>query len=75
MTEAATAVLDYGFEDLELHRIHARHFTRNPASGRVLDKLGMVYEGTQREHVKKGEGFEDVANYGILRREWEGQRK
>lgn len=70
MTEAGRAMLAYGFGELELHRIHARHFTRNPASGRVLRKLGMTYEGTQREHVQKGEGFEDLANYGILRREW-----
>lgn len=70
-TEGAAALLTYGFTVLQLHRIHARHFTRNPASGRVMQKLGMTFEGIQREHVRKGERFEDVANYGILRREWE----
>ena len=70
MTEAAIAVLTYGFTDLDLHRIYARHYTRNPASGRVLQKLGMTYEGTQREHMQKGKRFEDLANYGILRHEW-----
>lgn len=70
-TEAAAALFTYGFTALSLHRIYARHFTRNPASGRVMQKLGMTFEGIQREHVRKGERFEDVANYGILSREWQ----
>jgi RimJ/RimL family protein N-acetyltransferase len=68
-TEAATALLGYGFTVLQLHRIYARHFTRNPASGRVMQKLGMTFEGIQREHVLNGSQFEDLACYGILRRE------
>jgi ribosomal-protein-alanine N-acetyltransferase len=35
-------VLGYGFETLSLHRIFARHFTRNPASWRVMHKIGMA---------------------------------
>jgi ribosomal-protein-alanine N-acetyltransferase len=70
-TEAAAALLTYGFTALQLHRIHARHVTRNPASGRVMQKIGMTFEGIQREHFLKGERFEDVANYGILHDEWE----
>ncbi len=70
-TEAAAAVLEYGFTVLDLHRIHASHFTRNPASGRVMQKIGMQYEGCRREHVRKGDGWEDIAVYGILRHEWQ----
>jgi ribosomal-protein-alanine N-acetyltransferase len=69
-TEAGSALLAYSFTELQLHRILARHFTRNPASGRVMQKMGMTFEGVLREHVCKGEQFEDVALYGILRREW-----
>lgn len=69
-TEAAAVLLTYGFTALQLHRIHARHVTRNPASGRVMQKIGMTFEGIQREHFRKGDRFEDVANYGILRQEW-----
>ena len=69
-TEAAQAVLKYGFEVLELHRIYARHLTRNPASGRVMQKIGMKHEGTSREAVKKWERFEDLEAYGILRSEY-----
>lgn len=68
-TEAASAVLRYGFEELSLERIHAHHFASNPASGRVLEKIGMRYEGCLRRHVLKRGRFEDLALYGVLREE------
>jgi RimJ/RimL family protein N-acetyltransferase len=58
-TEAARAVIDFGFESLALHKIVARHFSRNPASGRVLQKLGFVQEGLLRDQVMKWDRFED----------------
>lgn len=70
-TEACRAVLRYGFETLGLNRIFARHFTRNPASGRVMKKLGMKHEGCLRQHVKKWDAFEDMEVYGILKSEWQ----
>ena len=70
-TEAALEMLRYGFEELGMHRIFASHFKHNPSSGRVLKKIGMRYEGCQREHVRKWEEFVDSELYGILRREWE----
>jgi RimJ/RimL family protein N-acetyltransferase len=70
-TEAAREMLRYGFEDLHLHRIYASHFKHNLASGRILVKLGMRYEGCQREHVCKWDEFLDSELYGVLRREWE----
>ena len=72
-TEAAHAVVGYGFEALHLHRVYAYHMKRNPASGRVLQKIGMGYEGCLRQHVKKWEQFEDLEAYGILREEWATQ--
>lgn len=70
-TEAAEAVLKYGFEDLKLNRIYGHHFRRNPASGRIMQKIGMSYEGCRRQHVKKWGLFEDVVTYGILREDYE----
>lgn len=70
-TEAAREMLRYGFEDLGLHRIFASHFKHNPASGRILVKLGMRYEGCQREHLRKWDQFVDSELYGLLRQEWE----
>jgi [ribosomal protein S5]-alanine N-acetyltransferase len=69
-TEAARALVDFGFAHLQLHRIQARHFVRNPASGRVMQKLGMVYEGTLRQDVCKWGRFEDSAIYAVLAEEW-----
>jgi len=69
-TEAARAVVHYGFEVLRLHRIHASYMTRNPASGRVMQKIGMTYEGCLRQHVQKWGVFEDLATYGILQSEY-----
>ncbi|MBX3063122.1 MAG: GNAT family N-acetyltransferase [Anaerolineae bacterium] len=71
MTEAARLVIDYGFRDLGLHRIHANHFPRNPASGRVMQKAGMQYEGLRREYYRKDDHFEDVVLYFILKQDWQ----
>lgn len=73
-TEAAGAVLDFGFTTLGLNRISARHFARNPASGRVMEKLGMLKEGTARQDKIKWGNFEDLVLYGILRNEWSAER-
>ena len=69
-TEASLAILKYGFESRNLHRIHAKFYTRNPASGRVLQKIGMTHEGTLRDHLFKWEIFEDVEVYAILEDEY-----
>jgi RimJ/RimL family protein N-acetyltransferase len=65
-TEAGRAVVDYGFGPLGLHRIMARYLARNPASGRVMQKLGMVEEGVLREHVLKWDVFEDLVVCAVL---------
>jgi len=74
-TEAAEAVLRYGLKDLELNRIYGNHFKRNPASGRVMQKIGMYYEGCRKQHVKKSGVFEDVETYGILREDYTQLRR
>jgi RimJ/RimL family protein N-acetyltransferase len=73
-TEAGRAVLGFAFDDLGIHRIQARHLTRNPASGRVMQKLGMTLEGVHRHAAQKWGIFEDVAMYAILTTEWPGGR-
>jgi RimJ/RimL family protein N-acetyltransferase len=74
-TEAAREVVRYGFEGLGLHRIHAEHLGSNPASGRVMQKIGMGYEGTRPEHHKKWGAYEDAVEYGLLARDWRGLRR
>ncbi|MAG34881.1 MAG: GNAT family N-acetyltransferase [Dehalococcoidia bacterium] len=74
-TEAAQAVVDYAFAVLQLNRVHASYVTRNPASGRVMEKVGMTHEGCLRQHVKKWGVFEDLGMYGIVRSEWVAQEE
>lgn len=73
-TEAAAAVVQYGFDTLGLHRIFASCFSRNPASGRVLQKIGMRHEGSLRQHFKKWDEYVDVECYAILRSEYEARQ-
>jgi [ribosomal protein S5]-alanine N-acetyltransferase len=69
-TEAADAMIDFGFRELGLERIYAQVLEGNDASCRVLDKLGMMNEGIRRRHVRKGKRLCDVSMYGLLRDEW-----
>lgn len=69
-TEACLRVLEFGFQELDLHRIYAHHMTRNPASGKVLTKIGMKHEGRVRESIVKWDEFEDIDLYGILKSEF-----
>jgi RimJ/RimL family protein N-acetyltransferase len=73
-TEASRAIIDFGFGTLGLHCIHARHFVRNPASGRVLRKLGLRQEGIERDAVIKWDRHESIVLYSILEAEWRDAR-
>jgi len=74
-TEAGAAVVDFGFIALGLNRINAVRFGDNPASGRVMEKLGLVQEGYRRRQTPKWGVYRDVALYGLLREDWENTRK
>ena len=76
-TEAAGALVDFGFREMALARVYAHVLAGNDASCRVLDKLGMVNEGVRRKHLRKGKRLHDVVMYGLLRDEWSAlaQRK
>ena len=65
-TEASRALVEYGFAELDLNRIEAQYLIRNPASGRVLEKLGMMYEGVRRQHIVKWGVPEDIGLCSLL---------
>jgi ribosomal-protein-alanine N-acetyltransferase len=65
-TEAARALVQYGFGTLQLHRIFASHFADNVASARVLRKIGMRHEGCQRAHILNWGEFLDIEMYGMV---------
>ncbi len=69
-TEAAHLLLRLGFDVLHLHRIFATCDPRNLASARVLQKIGMLYEGRMREVMLIRDGWRDSALYATLEGEW-----
>jgi [ribosomal protein S5]-alanine N-acetyltransferase len=74
MTEAGILVLELAFDVLDLERVFALHNIKNLASGKVMNRLGMTYEGTlRRNHLVKGV-FADSAHYSILKEEYVNSR-
>jgi [ribosomal protein S5]-alanine N-acetyltransferase len=72
VTEAAREIVAFGFHELQLNRIYALAFTSNPGSYRVMEKIGMKYEGTLVGHVRKWESFMDLVSYGMTRTDHQG---
>jgi ribosomal-protein-alanine N-acetyltransferase len=66
-TEAVRAMIEFGFEHLNLNRIEARAVPANVASTRVMQKAGMKYEGILSESGFFKGAYQDVALYSILR--------
>ena len=69
-TDAAETLVDYAFGELRLHRVQAKAFDSNPASRRVLEKVGFEHEGVLRGHWYRNGSHEDVHVYGLLEPEW-----
>ncbi|MEE2949220.1 MAG: GNAT family N-acetyltransferase [Chloroflexota bacterium] len=69
-TEAVAGVLSYAFNNLKFERVYAAHFTRNIASGRVMQKAGMLYEGSQLGPTIKWGVLENLELYGISRHQF-----
>lgn len=70
MTEALTRVLAYSFETMSMHRVEAQHEVENPASGAVMTKCGMTYEGRLRGRLFNKGRYVDVQLYAMLREDW-----
>ena len=67
MTEALCAVIRYAFDSAGVNRLEAFHSVRNPASGAVMRKAGMLLEGRARQKYRSHIGYEDCDLYGICR--------
>ena len=68
--DALTALLEFAFNNLDLHRIEADVDPRNENSIRLLERLGFRREGCQRERYIVGEEIQDALLLGLLRPEW-----
>jgi ribosomal-protein-alanine N-acetyltransferase len=71
-TEAAKAIIGWGFYLLDVHRIQADCTDGNIGSERVMLKCGFKYEGLWRESCWEHGRFVDIKQFGLLRREFEG---
>lgn len=71
-TEAFKRVIKFLFEEVEVETIYAEHLEANPASGRVMEKCGLTYEGTLRGIIldKISKKNEDIKSYSITREEY-----
>lgn len=69
MPEALKAVMDFLFDTVDVNRIELRHDPRNPNSGKVMKKCGMIYEGTLRSSDWSNQGIGDACYYGLLKSE------
>lgn len=67
MSEALNAVIGFFFDQVEANRIESKHDPRNPHSGMVMQKCGMLYEGTLRCSDRNNQGICDSCWYSILR--------
>jgi [ribosomal protein S5]-alanine N-acetyltransferase len=68
--EAARALVRFGFERMNLERLEAKCFVENRAGQRVIEKLGMKLEGTDRSEMIKGE-YPEVHMYAVARQDWD----
>lgn len=69
-SEALALTMEFGFEELNLHRIHLNVLSYNEPAIRLYEKLGFKKEGTYREFIHRDGKRYDMYLYGILRSEW-----
>ena len=74
ISEALTAVLEYGFLQMQLHRVHALLADFNTPSVKLVQRFGFTKEGTLREDYLYNGKFESSDCYSLLRAEWEEKR-
>jgi RimJ/RimL family protein N-acetyltransferase len=68
--EMVRLLCHYGFRFRNLHRIELETLATNTAMRKLAESCGFVLEGIQREQAYDGDGFSDIALYGLLRHEW-----
>ncbi|MCP3740738.1 GNAT family N-acetyltransferase [Rossellomorea sp. BNER] len=70
-TEAGKVIVKYGFEELGLNRIYADAFTKNPASFKVMENLGLKHEGTFKQSCLYWGVYEDTVVYGLTKSDYQ----
>jgi len=70
MTEALRALLQFGFDHMELNRVEALVYVENEASVRLLERLGFQKEGLLRQYFRRGAMYYDHWLLSLLKAEW-----
>ena len=70
MTQALQATINYMFNELNIHRIMANYMPHNKASGRVLEKLGFIIEGTAKDYLRINGQWSDHVLTSLTNRNW-----
>lgn len=70
MQEALSSILTHGFAEMQLHRVVAEIHHQNPASLKLVQKLGFQYEGVHREVGMWGGRWHDLDCYSLLEQDW-----
>ncbi len=73
MSEALRLILTLAFSELELNRIESTYYAGNKASGRVMEKCGMKYEGTGLQELRVFGIYHDVVHYAILKEDYDSK--
>lgn len=73
-SEAFQAIIQFFFEEVGVNRIESQHDPNNPNSGKVMQKCGLIYEGTLRQADWSNKGIVDACMYSLLKSEWKSKR-
>lgn len=70
MTEATSAILTFGFEELGLNKIYAQFLAENPASGKIMINNGMIKEAELVDHIQKSGEYKTSLQYRLTKAEY-----
>lgn len=75
MSEALSELIRFFFEEVGVNRIESRHDPKNPNSGKVMAKCGLIYEGTVKQGDWNNQGICDYSMYGLVKEDYEKRGK
>ena len=74
MTEVVSSMIDFAFDELDLHRLEADSDTENAGSLTLLEKLGFQHEGMFRQRWRVYGEWQDSAMLGLLKPDWQARK-
>lgn len=75
MTEALERVMEFFFEEVGVNRVESKHSVYNPASGRVMQKAGLIKEGVIKQGDMSNIGLSDLVVYGLVKEDYNKQKR